>query len=250
MAIVMHQVESAVLGRPVRLNLITPEGDFGGEEPAVLYLLHGNGQDCTSWIRRSGIERYVAGKNLLVVLPEVGRSYYTNMADGPRWFTYLSEELEGICRRLADFSRDRRRTFVAGLSMGGYGALKWALRRPEMFGGAASLSGTTDIVGRLAAITPDRYKEFAAIFGPRLQVPEEDNLFSLAEKISPESCPRLYLACGDQDKFLRFNRDFAGRLARLGLPAQYHEAPGDHNWAFWDRWIQPAIRFLLEEEEQ
>ena len=245
MAKLLLDVDSRVLGKKTQLCLLTPQGDFGGEEPAVLYLLHGNGDNCTSWVRRSGIEEYVKGENLVVVLPQVERSYYCDMARGLPWFTYLTQEVEEICRREVPFTHDRERTFVAGLSMGGYGALKWALTQPGRFGAAASLSGTTDIVGRLAAITPDRVPEFSAIFGEGLQVPPSSNLFTLAQGVSPAACPRLYLACGVSDKFIAFNRAFARRLRELGLPARYQEAEGDHNWAFWDRWIQPALAFFL-----
>lgn len=244
MAKILLDVDSQVLGKKTQICLLTPEGDFGGEEPAVLYLLHGNGDNCTSWVRRSRIEEYVKGKNLLVILPQVERSYYCDMAHGPRWFTYLTQEVEGICRREVSFTHDRARTFVAGLSMGGYGALKWALTQPQRFAAAASLSGTTDIVGRIAALTPNRLPEFAAIFGEELQVPPASNLFTLASQIPPAACPRLYLACGRDDKFIAFNRDFVRHLRELELPVRYDEAEGDHNWAFWDRWIQPALDFF------
>ena len=245
MAKLLLDLDSQVLGKTTQLCLLTPRGEFGGEEPAVLYLLHGNGDNCTSWVRRSGIEDYVKGENLVVILPQVERSYYCDMAHGPRWFTYLTQEVEPFCRRQLPFTRDRARTFVAGLSMGGYGALKWALTQPERFAAAASLSGTTDIAGRLAALTPDRVPEFSAIFGEQLQVPPSCDLFALARKVPPAACPRLFLACGRSDKFLAFNRSFAAHLEGLGLPARYQEAEGDHNWAFWDRWIREALAFFL-----
>src|SRR6476619_7886720 len=109
-----------------------------GETP-VLYLLHGLSDDDTIWLRRTSIERYVAALGLAVVMPQVHRSFYTDEAYGNRYWTYLSEELPEIVHGFFRLSRRREDTFVAGLSMGGYGALKWALRDPGRFAAAASL---------------------------------------------------------------------------------------------------------------
>ena len=115
----------------------------------TLFLLHGLSDDHTIWMRRTSIERYAAARNLAVVMPAVGRSYYQDMASGPRYWTYLSEELPAIMRSFFPLSGERADNFTAGLSMGGYGALRLALAHPKKFAAAASFSGALDYVRRL-----------------------------------------------------------------------------------------------------
>src|SRR5690242_20985985 len=113
--------------------------------PATLYLLHGLGDDDTAWTRYTGLERYVETLDLAVVMPQAHRSFYTDGARGNPYWTFLSKELPDRVRaffRLSDRPED---TFVAGLSMGGYGALKWALREPARFAAVASMSGALDM---------------------------------------------------------------------------------------------------------
>src|SRR5213080_4930690 len=120
-------------------------GGGSDEPPPVLYLLHGLSDDDTIWLRRTSIERYVAPLGLAVVMPQVHRSFYTDQASGGNYWTFLSEELPELVGTLFRVSQRREDTFVAGLSMGGYGAVKWALRQPDRFAAAASLSGGLDV---------------------------------------------------------------------------------------------------------
>ena len=121
----------------------------------VLYLLHGLSDDGTAWLRYTSIERYAAALGLAVVMPQVQRTFYADEAHGERYLTFLSEELPGIVASFFRVSGRREDTFVAGLSMGGYGALKWALHQPERFAAAASLSGALD----LEAISQDEWRK-------------------------------------------------------------------------------------------
>ncbi len=129
----------------------------------MLYLLHGMSDDHTAWLRYTSIERYAARHGLAVVMPAVGRSFYANEAHGHPYWDFLSEELPAVVGRFLRVSDRREDTFVAGLSMGGYGAFKWALRQPERFAAAASLSGALDVVA-LAAL-PERDELPRRVFG-------------------------------------------------------------------------------------
>ncbi len=115
----------------------------------TLYLLHGLSDDDSIWLRRTSIERYVADLGIAVVMPQVHRSFYTDMAEGGRYWTFISEELPTLARSFFPLSHQREDNFVAGLSMGGYGAFKLALRKPEQYAAAASLSGALDMVAHL-----------------------------------------------------------------------------------------------------
>ena len=118
--------------------------------PRVLYLLHGLGGDCEEWTRFSKIEYYAKKYNFIIILPEVQRSFYCDTSYGPRYFTYIADELPEICSRWFRLDESRETTFIAGESMGGYGAMKAALSRPQRFAAAASLSGALDYVATTA----------------------------------------------------------------------------------------------------
>src|SRR5215216_3173923 len=111
----------------------------------TLYLLHGHSDDHTAWMRWSSIEQYVEGLNLVVVMPAVHLSFYNDMVYGGRYWQFISEEVPALVRDMFSLSAEREDNFVAGLSMGGYGAFKLALTHPERFAAAASLSGAVDI---------------------------------------------------------------------------------------------------------
>ena len=144
------------------------EGRTTDGAPPVLYLLHGLSDDDTIWLRRTSIERYAAPLGLAVVMPQVHRSFYADQAYGGRYWTFLTEELPELVGSLFRVSDRREDTFVAGLSMGGYGALKWALRQPERFAAAACLSGAVDIAGlRTGRERPEDPRMFERIFGDR-----------------------------------------------------------------------------------
>src|SRR5690348_3177908 len=148
MALVRCDYFSDVLGFGTSMTLILPENTTGGPFP-TLYLLHGLSDDDTAWLRRTSIERYVDELGLAVVMPAVHRSFYTDEYYGRPYWTFVTEELPRIAGRFFRLSDRREDTFVAGLSMGGYGAFKWALRHPERFAAAASLSGALDVASRL-----------------------------------------------------------------------------------------------------
>ncbi len=136
--------------------------------PPVLYLLHGLSDDDTIWLRRTSIERYAAPLGLAVVMPQVHRSFYTDEVYGQRYWTFLSEELPHLVAGFFRISERRQDTFVAGLSMGGYGAWKWALRQPERFAAAATLSGAVDLTsGRSRRVRSEDPMLFDRVFGSR-----------------------------------------------------------------------------------
>ena len=213
----------------------------------TLYLLHGLSDDHTIWQRRTNIERYAAPLNLAVVMPAVGRSFYTDTTYSHRYWTFLSEELPAVARSFFPLSPARKDNFVAGLSMGGYGALKLALRHPDRFAAAASLSGALDIAGRLGETEETIRLELEHIFGPLSKLAGTDNdLLHLAAKVagSPGPRPALYQWCGTEDFLYPHNVRFRDHARRLGLDLTYEEGPGTHEWAHWDRQIQRVLEWL------
>ena len=218
--------------------------------PPVLYLLHGLSDDHTIWMRRTSIERYAAPLGLAVVMPAVNRSFYTDMAVGPKYWTFISEELPTLCHRMFRLSSRREDTFAAGLSMGGYGAFKLALRQPERFAAAASLSGALDMAYRISGRDEDPFwiAEKRAIFGDLGAFPGSDNdLMHLATQHAATDGPkpRLFQCCGSEDYLIEHNRRFRDHAGSLGLDLTYAEHPGEaHTWGYWDRTIRDVLAWL------
>jgi putative tributyrin esterase len=156
---------TVILPQPVGIQT-GPTDRTGTEPPPVLYLLHGLSDDDTTWFRQTSIERYVQPLGLAVVMPQVHRSLYVDEAYGGRYWTFLSEELPALVASLFRVSTRPEDTFVAGHSMGGYGALRWVLRQPERFAAAASLSGGVNVAGlRTGRVRPADPRLVERVFG-------------------------------------------------------------------------------------
>lgn len=223
-----------------------PDGKY-----KTLYLLHGLSGNQSDWMRKTSIERYAAKYGIAVVMPAVGRTWYTDTAYGAGIFTFVTEELPTVCRSyFSGMSEAREDNYVAGLSMGGYGALKAALRCPDKFCGCASLSGSLDITRKNR---PVNMEEWQAIFDFQLKSPlelenGEHDLFYVARQNAAAgiSFPKLYMWCGTEDALITVNRAYHDMLSELGVEHCYEESEGDHSWKWWDKHIQDALKYLFE----
>lgn len=212
----------------------------------VLYLLHGLSDNHTGWTRKSSIERYVEDYDLIVVMPAVHRSFYRNTYSGYRYFDYVAHELPELCKTYLQTSPDPSDTFVAGLSMGGYGAFKLALANPNSFAAAASLSGALDLAS-LVNQKDELFPEWAHIFGPNTDIRDsEDDLLHLANDRTNEKAtlPKLFQCCGTEDYLYPANQSFLQHAKKIGLPLHYEEGPGEHSWDYWDAQIQRVLEWL------
>jgi len=255
MALMHINCFSSVLGMCVNFDAIIPEttnGQIGMEGVSApiyqtLYLLHGMSDDHTIWQRRTSIERYVANKNLAVIMPTTHLAWYSNTTYGCKYMDFVAYELPEICRGFfRGMSEKREDNFVAGLSMGGYGAFKVALTAPERFCAAASLSGALD-VSTIHQRIPGRDMLFTGIFGaPETVKGSENDLFHLAEtlKASGKPMPKLYQWCGTEDYLYAMNVASRDKLLGLGYDLTYTESEGNHGWQWWDREIQPVLDWL------
>ncbi|NHN33109.1 alpha/beta hydrolase [Paenibacillus agricola] len=245
---------SETLGVSASMHVILPQPtttQIGLESRVVkakhptLFLLHGLSDDHTIWMRRTSIERYAAAYGIAVVMPAVNRSFYTDMAAGYKYWTFISEELPALARSFFPLSHEREDTFVAGLSMGGYGAFKLALSCPEQFAAAASLSGAVDVVELSKQRDP---VEFGRVFGDLDQVQgSRMDLFQLAKDVAQEEGikqPKLYQCCGTEDFLYADNLRFRDHCRDLKLDLTYEEEPGSHEWGYWDHKIQAVLEWL------
>ncbi len=250
MAFLQVQFFSETLRVMSTVHVILPEGkgrDPGEELPRVLYLLHGYSDDHSAWMRRTGVERYAEGHDLAIVMPAVNHSFYCNEACGERYWDYVSDELPQTMHRFFRLSHRREDTFVAGLSMGGYGAMKLALTYPERFGAAGCFSGAVDVADS-SRYSPERQAEKARVFGPLDKIAGSDNdLFRLMEKNAgaPQK-PRLYVSCGTGDFLYDQYLRFVPALRKKGWDVTDYEKPEEvHCWRFWDEEIEKFIPWML-----
>lgn len=214
----------------------------------VLYLLHGLSDDDTIWFRRTNVERYATERGLAVVCPAVQRSFYQDTAAGMAYWTYLSEELPRLCTEYFPNSARREDTFACGFSMGGYGAFRLALAKPERYAAAASLAGVLVIEKRAADDTSETLlpaAERRGIFGLTTSAAGSPaDLRFLATQLAQAGGPRprLLQHCGTEDFLYEDNQIFRQHVAPLGLDWTYQESPGGHNWEY----AETAIRGVLD----
>lgn len=244
---------SKALDYDTPVTVILPNnGPF--EDIPTLYLLHGMHGNHSSWLRRTSIERYAEAHHCAVVCPDGAVWFYTDMAFGANHFSYVADELVEYTRRVFRLSHDREKTFIAGLSMGGYGAVKIALRRPETFAAAASLSGCLDMTARLKR--KEENPQIQAIWGLNYYDTIEgsdSDLFALLRNFPEDKPhPRIYAACGTSDSLygdnIAFCKVIREEIARRGFSEDdfcYEEGPGAHTWDFWDKWIRPAMDYMM-----
>ena len=238
MALCTVKFFSESLQKQDTMNAIVPDGR--GPFP-VLYLLHGLSDDYSIWIRRTSIERYVEGMRLMVVMPDTHRSFYVNdpRPGGLPYEDHIIKDVIGFVDRVFPTIRARRGRAVAGLSMGGYGAIMLGMRHPEQFCAAASHSGAFCFAHKTRGDLPEMQALAAAL--PRAKY----DVFSLARKLKR---PRRNLAIrfdsGVDDFLIEDNRQFHRHLVKIGLDHQYAEHPGEHTWEYWDLHVQETLAFV------
>ncbi|MGX6608382.1 alpha/beta hydrolase [Micromonosporaceae bacterium Da 78-11] len=227
------------------MTVVLPQQQVDDAPPPVLYLLHGLTDDHTAWTRLSSIERYATAKGLAVVMPQVHRSFYANEAYGMRFWDFLSVELPAVVERFFRVSTRREDTFVAGLSMGGYGAMKWALREPGRFAAAATLSGALDLAYiQEFDLRPHMRALVGRVFADRPVAGGGDDLLHLISSADPAALPSLMLRCGTEDHLVAQNERFVAACATAGVALDPGFGPGAHDWAYWDAQIQTVLDWL------
>ena len=244
---------SRVLDIDVTVSVILPEVttmlEQDGKPLPTLYLLHGLSDDHTHWIRQTRLEFYARRYRLAIVMPCVNRSFYTDMKHGAKYFTFVSEELPKVMELYFPLSHEREERFAAGLSMGGYGAMKLGLLCPEKYAAVASLSGAVEMEAdffRHSVQQDDTFlRELTDIFGPFEEFMQSDNcLTRVAERLDPAKAPRMYMACGTADFLFDSNEDFVRRFGEKFSIRYDTEEGAAHTWDFWDRQIEKVLAWL------
>lgn len=266
MAFLQVNLFSKSLMRTVPVNVILPVDKMlppgvpeRGDRPyKTLYLLHGIMGNHMDWVTGTRIKRYAEEKELAVVMPAGDNVFYVDQPKVHNLYgEFIGEELVELTRKMFPLSRKKEETFIGGLSMGGYGAIRNGLKYHETFGSIVSLSGAL-MVEEMPDSGNDaplffHNRDFAeGCFGDLTALLESDgNPKYLIRKLleNKADIPEIYMACGDRDILLPNNREFAEFLTKQGVPVEFEIGPGDHEWDFWDAYIKKAIDWLPTEDK-
>ncbi len=243
----MHTTITAIL--PSETSALEPD-DTGfyqeGKKYQVLYLLHGATGDSNVWLYNTRIAFYAQQHKLAVICASVGNSYYQDMKYGPAYYSFMAEELPKVAKAFFPISKKAENTFIAGISMGGYGAMRIGLTKPDCYSRIGTISGGLDVEeladGTSTTLTKQTVR---AAFGehPRLRDSELDLLCLLREYKEQGKKPvPVFQSCGTGDFLYETNVKYRGYMEELGVDLTYEEGPGEHTWDYWD----PAISRFLE----
>ncbi|HRF46051.1 MAG TPA: alpha/beta hydrolase family protein [Anaerolineales bacterium] len=268
MSVLQYTFESDCLKNNTQITVIlpdkprqlTPAQFYGnGRKYKVLWLLHGTFGDHTDWLRKTNIEMYATERNLVVVMPSALNSNYSNWNDymlGFKMYDFLTEELMPLIYGWFPVSDRREDNFIAGLSMGGRGTIKFAVNHPEKFAAAAVLSATPM---DMSSMGPDNESPFLDTNNERVRTTlanaggleaflnSNEHVWAILDRLAPTgTLPRLMFACGQEDELLfKYYKIFQEHAHEIGLAAHWFELPGyKHEWRFWDLAIQEALDFF------
>ncbi len=257
--VVEDSLFSSSLNATTKFYAILPDGYAKSQEryPAV-YLLHGFGGNYTNWVKLSEIVKYAKQYNYIIITPDAKNSWYANSPVMPN-----ANFEDFIIKDVIPFVDNKYRTIqskfhrsIAGLSMGGYGAAKLAVKYPGMFFFSGCLSPAIQFPAGMedSSIVARRSKEsnesVKQMFGfPRNEKWNENDVYSLLDKANIKSLPHFYLAVGSQDgipEIIDHTHGFAAALRKKGVSFEMHETAGAHDWKFWDKEIEIVLQRIYE----
>jgi putative tributyrin esterase len=245
MAICTLNFRSLGLNSHKTMSILLPDQGRAGERYPVVYQLGGEGDDHTTWLRNTSIEALVRELPLVVVFPDGGYGRYTDWCEfGPAYERYIIEDVVNTVERYFPVSTKGEGRAIGGVSMGGYGAMKLALKYPQMFCSVATHSGSY--------LTAHEYMEYMEeeriqywihhIYGPDSRGGKDD-IFALAEQVDHDCLPRIRFDCGVEDVLLPASRKLHAHFGALEIMHSYFEYPGGHEWGYWAAHIHEAIEF-------
>lgn len=240
---------SAALSREMPYRVIIPARIAANQKFPVLYLLHGGGGGFRDWSNYSDVAQY-AERGLILVMPEANNSYYTNSADRPqdRYEDYIVHDLIADVEGRFPAAADRAHRGIAGISMGGFGAVVLALKHPDLFVFAGGLSSALDVPSRPFSIKRvGQYRQHSSIFGPwGSESRRASDPFVLVRSAGLAQAPYLFLTCGDLEGLLPANRRFAALLQQRHFAYEFHATRGGHDWNQWNRNVPALMKSVLD----
>jgi len=237
---------SKTLNQDTGLNVIIPE-DCPQDNIPTLYLLHGMRGNHTSWCRKTEVDRFANIHKIAIVCFDASNSFYTKMKHGYDYYSFFVDEVIGYTRKIFKLSHKREDTFICGYSMGGYGALRTALLRPDIFCAAGSLSGAVDIISILENCPWDR--EARLIWGDNYFIDAKNtdvDIFWIVDHFPKDvQKPKLYTCCGKEDSLFASNVKFSEFMKDKGFDFEFQPGEGIHDWKFWNEWIGTSIEKIV-----
>jgi S-formylglutathione hydrolase FrmB len=233
---------------PYRIVIPAPTSHDNRRFP-VIYLLHGLTGHFDNWTDRTKLAKYASEMNVIIVTPEGEDGWYTDGVTNAndKYESYIVKELIPEIDKRFRTVADRKNRAIAGLSMGGYGALKFGIKYPEMFSLAGSFSGALGAAA-FPSTGPNsgRMKSLNIIFGPMdSDTRKANDIFKMIREITPEKAkalPFLYIDCGTEDFLFQNNRDFIDLLVQKQVPHEFRQLPGGHTWPYWEKQVQEFLR--------
>lgn len=227
-------------------NQVEPQAEEGLR---TLYLLHGWNGDHQDWIHNTRIIELANKYNIAVILPSGENSFYIDHPNQNNYGKFIGKELIDVTRQLFNLSHKKEDTFISGLSMGGYGSLRNGLFYNQVFGKIAAFSSRifvkNDPYHDLSEDNDIHFRERAIIESDSFaDLPEEMDIYQLAKRA--EEMPEIFIACGTEDHLYEENYALHQFLAENSILHDYYESSGEHNWDFWNEYIEKAIEWLAE----
>lgn len=216
----------------------------------VLYLLHGLTGHYSDWVSRTNVADYASEYRLIIVMPEGNDGWYTDSATitTDKYESYILQELLPDVQQRYRTIEARYGRAIAGLSMGGFGAIKFGLKSPETFVFAGSMSGAFGVTRLTEKEIPNnRWEASMKLFGPvGSDARKANDVYEIIKNLTPariSSLPYFYFDCGTEDSSLIFpyNRELSALMYEKKIPHEYRELPGDHSWGYWDRQVQEIL---------
>lgn len=249
MAWITMSFDSEALHMPVMLDILLPQGNGNYKS---LYLLHGAGGDHSSWITRTRIADYVDHKNIAVIMPSGNNKCYVNNVHGKDYYTFVTEELIKKCEIWFSISSKKQDRYIAGMSMGGYGAFYAALENPDLYQAAFSYSGVLQIID-----TNNFGLDFYPVFGSEKELLTRN--FDLIEKVhnyknqfheNVDNVTEFYLECGLSDKILAMSDVMYHTMRDDGYIVKYQTGEGEHEWDYWDQCVKKTINIISQNDQE
>ncbi|HKB67160.1 MAG TPA: alpha/beta hydrolase family protein [Pyrinomonadaceae bacterium] len=253
------QFESKLVGKSLPYNVLLPvnydQPNTRTKRYPVIYLLHGLTGHYTNWLEKTKLVDYTAPYEFIIVMPEGNDGWYTDSATVPtdKYESYILQELIPDVEKRFRASSDAGSRAIAGLSMGGYGALKFGVKYPQQFVFVASMSGA---LGAASWTESDLkglefiWRSLQSVYGPESSPTRAANdlgrLYRDLPAASVASLPYIYLDCGTEDQLLQVNRDFVAILMTRKIPHEYRQLPGTHSWTYWDSQVQEVLRIAAK----
>jgi|ERR1051326_2449553 S-formylglutathione hydrolase FrmB len=251
------QFQSKLVNATLPYNVILPQDYYISRVTRypVLYLLHGLSGHYSDWVTHTNIADYATQYRIIVITPEGNDNWYTDSATktNDKYESYILRELIPDVQKRYRTIETRYGRAVAGLSMGGYGALKFGLKSPGTFIFAASMSGAFDAPHwtetDLKDPGPIRDSVLSVFGAAGSETRKANDIFEIARSLTANrvaGLPYFYLDCGTEDGLIGTNQKFAELLGEKKIAHEYRELPGNHNWAYWDQQVQEVLKIAAQ----